>query len=49
MSYGYFAMLGTLSGHTDGLAMLSHHSIFTSFYRILGLRSREDLQRFIIT
>lgn len=49
MISGYFAMLGTLSGHKDGLAMLSQHSIFTSFYHILDLRSREDLIHHIIT
>jgi large subunit ribosomal protein L17e len=42
-------MLGTLSGHKDGLAMLDHHNIFTSFYHILDLRSREDLIHLIIT
>jgi rapamycin-insensitive companion of mTOR len=49
MVSGYFAMLGTLSGHKDGLAMLAQHNIFTSFYHILDLRSREDLIRLIIT
>jgi rapamycin-insensitive companion of mTOR len=49
MISGYFAMLGTLSGHIDGLAMLSQHCIFTSFYHILDLRSREDLIQLIIT
>ena len=49
MIFGYFAMLGTLSGHKDGLAMMAQHSIFTSFYHILDLRSREDLIRLIIT
>ena len=49
MISGYFAMLGTLSGHKDGLAMLSQHNIFTSFYHILDLRSREDLIHHIIT
>jgi rapamycin-insensitive companion of mTOR len=49
MCYGYFAMLGTLSGHKDGIAMLDHHSIFTSLYHILDLRSREDLVHLIIT
>jgi large subunit ribosomal protein L17e len=49
MISGYFPMLGTLSGHKDGLAMLAHHNIFTSFYHILDLRSREDLIHLIIT
>lgn len=49
MIHGYFTMLGTLSSHKDGLAMLSHHNIFTSLYHILELRSREDLIRLIIT
>ena len=49
MISGYFAMLGALSAHKEGLSMLSQHSIFTSFYHILDLRSREDLIRLIIT
>jgi rapamycin-insensitive companion of mTOR len=49
MISGYFAMLGTLSGHKDGLAMLAQHNIFTSFYHILELSSREDLIHLIIT
>jgi rapamycin-insensitive companion of mTOR len=49
MISGYFAMLGTLSGHKDGLQMLAQHNIFTSFYHILDLQSREDLIELIIT
>lgn len=49
MISGYFAMLGILSGHKEGLTMLSQHYIFTSFYHILDLRSREDLIQLIIT
>jgi rapamycin-insensitive companion of mTOR len=49
MISGYFAMLGTLSGHKDGLAMLAQHNIFASFYHILELHSREDLIHLIIT
>ncbi|KAF6757410.1 Rapamycin-insensitive companion of mTOR, N-term-domain-containing protein [Ephemerocybe angulata] len=46
LTYGYLEMLGTLSKYKDGLLEKFH--IFTSFYRLSELRSREDLMKGIV-
>ncbi|KAL5482443.1 hypothetical protein ACEPAI_9037 [Sanghuangporus weigelae] len=48
LTAGYLEMLGTLSKHKDGLELLEKHKVFTCFYRMSELRSREDLIKSII-
>lgn len=43
LSSGYFAMLGTLSKHPEGLRLVEKAKIFTLFYRITDLKGREDI------
>lgn len=40
---GYFKMLGTLSKHSEGLKLMERAKIFTLFYHLTDLRSREDI------
>ncbi|BFZ56514.1 hypothetical protein PYCC9005_003561 [Savitreella phatthalungensis] len=49
LSHGYFAMLGVLSAHTQGSAMLERWRVFTSLYRITDLHSRHDLVVVLLT
>lgn len=43
LSSGYFAMLGALSGHSNGLAMMERWRMLNMFYHIIELRDRNDL------
>ncbi|KAL4807139.1 Rapamycin-insensitive companion of mTOR, N-term-domain-containing protein [Aspergillus unguis] len=43
LSGGYFAMLGTLSGDANGLAMMERWHMLNMFYHIIELRDRDDL------
>ena len=43
LSGGYFAMLGTLSAETNGLAMMERWHMLNMFYHIIELRDRNDL------
>lgn len=43
LSGGYFAMLGTLSADTNGLAMMERWHMLNMFYHIIELRDRNDL------
>ena len=40
---GYFNMLGVLSRHSEGLKLMEKAKIFTLFYHLTDLRSREDI------
>ncbi|KAL4262714.1 RICTOR family protein [Pleurotus pulmonarius] len=48
LTYGYFEMLGTLSKHKEGIELLEKFKVFTAFYHLSELRSREDLIKGII-
>ncbi|TFK28071.1 hypothetical protein FA15DRAFT_612999 [Coprinopsis marcescibilis] len=48
LTYGYIEMLGVLSKYTDGINLLEKFKIFTAFYHLSELRSREDLIKGII-
>ncbi|KAI0073477.1 hypothetical protein K474DRAFT_1666532 [Panus rudis PR-1116 ss-1] len=48
LTYGYFEMLGTLSKRPEGLALLEKFKLFTAFYHLSDLRSREDIIKAII-
>ncbi|SCV73876.1 BQ2448_6306 [Microbotryum intermedium] len=48
LSYGYFEMLGVMTKSNEGTQLLEKMHIFTSFYRISELRSREDLLQLIL-
>ncbi|KZO96980.1 hypothetical protein CALVIDRAFT_480721 [Calocera viscosa TUFC12733] len=43
LTYGYFEMLGTLSQCQEGIELLQRFRIFTAFYHLSELKSREDL------
>ncbi|KAF8158105.1 Rapamycin-insensitive companion of mTOR, N-term-domain-containing protein [Crassisporium funariophilum] len=48
LTYGYLEMLGTLSKFKDGIELLENENIFTAFYHLSELRSREDLIKGIV-
>ncbi|KAF9475644.1 hypothetical protein BDN70DRAFT_883456 [Pholiota conissans] len=48
LTYGYLEMLGTLSKSKDGIELLEKFKIFTAFYHLSELRSREDLIKGIV-
>ena len=48
LSYGYLEMLGTMSRYAEGVDLLEKFKIFTSFYHLSELRSREDIIKGII-
>lgn len=48
LTYGYFEMLGVLSKRKEGLELLEKFKLFTAFYHLSELRSREDLTKGII-
>ncbi|KAG6854116.1 hypothetical protein C0991_010280 [Blastosporella zonata] len=48
LTYGYLEMLGTLSKYKDGIELLEKFKVFTPFYHLSELRSREDLIKGII-
>ncbi|KIY71243.1 hypothetical protein CYLTODRAFT_140340 [Cylindrobasidium torrendii FP15055 ss-10] len=48
MTSGYLEMLGTLSRQKEGIELLERYKIFTAFYHLSELRSREDLIKSII-
>ncbi|GJN92824.1 hypothetical protein Rhopal_005862-T1 [Rhodotorula paludigena] len=45
---GYFAMLGELSKSSEGIRLLDQFRLFTAFYRVAEMRSREDLVKAIL-
>uniref|UniRef100_A0A060T596 ARAD1C10274p n=1 Tax=Blastobotrys adeninivorans TaxID=409370 RepID=A0A060T596_BLAAD len=45
LSFGYFTLLGTLSGDTNGMQMMERWRMFNMFYHISELNTREDLIR----
>ncbi|KAF8627432.1 hypothetical protein AX17_006246 [Amanita inopinata Kibby_2008] len=48
LTYGYLEMLGTLSRYKEGIELLEKFKVFTVFYHLSELRSREDLIKGII-
>ncbi|ESK90459.1 cytosolic regulator pianissimo [Moniliophthora roreri MCA 2997] len=48
LTYGYLEMLGTLSKHKEGMEILEKYNIFTAFYHLSDLKSREDLIKGIV-
>ncbi|SDA01470.1 BZ3500_MvSof-1268-A1-R1_Chr10-1g02698 [Microbotryum saponariae] len=48
LAFGYFEMLGVMTKSSEGTQLLEKMHIFTSFYRISELRSREDLLQLIL-
>ncbi|KAH6911417.1 Rapamycin-insensitive companion of mTOR, middle domain-containing protein [Coprinopsis sp. MPI-PUGE-AT-0042] len=48
LTYGYLEMLGILSKRPEGIELLEKFKIFTAFYHLSELRSREDLITTII-
>lgn len=48
LTYGYMEMLGTLSKYPEGIELLEKFKVFTVFYHLSELRSREDLIKGII-
>ncbi|KAI7866417.1 Rapamycin-insensitive companion of mTOR, N-term-domain-containing protein [Spinellus fusiger] len=46
---GYFTLLGTLSKHKEGVRMLEKFKLFSLFYQLSELRSRDDLKVAMIT
>ncbi|GLB38352.1 putative rapamycin-insensitive companion of mTOR, domain 5 [Lyophyllum shimeji] len=48
LTYGYLEMLGTLSKYKEGIELLEKFKVFTAFYHLSELRSREDLIKGII-
>ncbi|KAJ3479559.1 hypothetical protein NLI96_g8977 [Meripilus lineatus] len=48
LTYGYFEMLGTLSKRKEGIDLMEKFKLFTAFYHLSELRSREDLIKGII-
>ncbi|KAI0322355.1 Rapamycin-insensitive companion of mTOR, N-term-domain-containing protein [Amylostereum chailletii] len=48
LTYGYLEMLGTLSKYKEGIELMEKFKIFTAFYHLSELRSREDLIKGII-
>ncbi|KAI0917225.1 hypothetical protein AcW1_007525 [Taiwanofungus camphoratus] len=48
LTSGYFEMLGTMSKRKEGLELLEKFKLFTAFYHLSELRSREDLIKGII-
>ncbi|KAK9242722.1 Rapamycin-insensitive companion of mTOR, N-term-domain-containing protein [Lipomyces tetrasporus] len=43
LSYGYFTLLGTLSGDPNGLTMIERWRMFNMFYHLSELNTRKDL------
>ncbi|TFY70661.1 hypothetical protein EVG20_g2351 [Dentipellis fragilis] len=48
LTYGYLEMLGTLSKYKEGIELMEKFKVFTAFYHLSELRSREDLIKGII-
>ncbi|KAI0087847.1 Rapamycin-insensitive companion of mTOR, N-term-domain-containing protein [Irpex rosettiformis] len=48
LTYGYFEMLGVMSRRKEGIELLEKAKLFTAFYHLSELRSREDLIKAII-
>ncbi|KZS99473.1 uncharacterized protein LAESUDRAFT_816934 [Laetiporus sulphureus 93-53] len=48
LTFGYFEMLGTLSKRKEGLELMEKFKLFTAFYHLSELKSREDLIKAII-
>ncbi|KAL7275461.1 hypothetical protein RUND412_001589 [Rhizina undulata] len=49
LSWGYFAMLGTLSSDPKGLMMMERWRMFNMFYHISDLQDRPDLVDLFVT
>ncbi|KAH8913426.1 hypothetical protein BT69DRAFT_1234618 [Atractiella rhizophila] len=41
-------MIGTLSGYSEGVRLLERFKIFTLFYHLSELRSRDDIVKAIV-
>ncbi|KAH9815957.1 Rapamycin-insensitive companion of mTOR, middle domain-containing protein [Melampsora americana] len=48
LAHGYFEMLGTLSRYPEGIKLMEKCKIFTSFYALCEMRSRDDLMKEVI-
>ncbi|KAF8631052.1 hypothetical protein AX15_002660 [Amanita polypyramis BW_CC] len=48
LTYGYLEILGALSKYQEGIELLEKFKVFTVFYHLSELRSREDLIKGII-
>ncbi|KAF8517336.1 Rapamycin-insensitive companion of mTOR, N-term-domain-containing protein [Gautieria morchelliformis] len=48
LTYAYLDMLGELSKYPEGVELLERFNIFTAFYHLSELRSRDDLVKGII-
>ncbi|KAL1745112.1 Rapamycin-insensitive companion of mTOR, N-term-domain-containing protein [Schizophyllum fasciatum] len=48
LTYGYLEMLGTISRHKEGVELMEKFKVFTAFYHLSELRSREDLIKGIV-
>ncbi|KAI0643109.1 Rapamycin-insensitive companion of mTOR, N-term-domain-containing protein [Trametes meyenii] len=48
LTCGYFEMLGILSKQKEGIELLEKFKLFTAFYHLTELRSREDLIKGVV-
>lgn len=49
LTYDYFTLLGSLTKYADGQKILSRCRIFTVFYHICDLKSRDDIIKALVT
>ncbi len=49
ISYGYFAFLGVLSAHKNGIIMMERWRMFNMIYHIVELEDRNDLKMYFIS
>lgn len=49
LCYGYFAMLGTMSGDSRGLQMLDRWRMLNMIYHIIDLKQRPDLAKLMLS
>ncbi|KNZ50068.1 hypothetical protein VP01_461g7 [Puccinia sorghi] len=48
LTHGYFEMLGVLSKYPEGIKLMEKFKIFTSFYALCEMRTRDDLVKQVI-
>ncbi|KAA1078672.1 hypothetical protein PGTUg99_011011 [Puccinia graminis f. sp. tritici] len=48
LTHGYFEMLGVLSKYPEGIRLMEKFKIFTSFYALCEMRTRDDLVKQVI-
>ncbi|CAH7686350.1 Rapamycin-insensitive companion of mTOR, middle domain-domain-containing protein, partial [Phakopsora pachyrhizi] len=48
LTHGYFEMLGVLTKSPDGIKLMERFKIFTSFYALCEMKSRDDLVKEVI-